>query len=357
MKKVISMIGTSIFENYFEKEEEKTIRNFYDDLKEKRLKEYENEKERVDRLRNSIRRWIKREIEKENISAEIKSLMKLKEELKEEFENYFLCSDTILSNLAGDLIKEFLEEYLWNPKIITKTIEGLQVWDKKEFSKKGLSNLISEIYNIANGFWGNVVLNITGGYKAITPYLTILAQINNCPLYYIFENTDTLIKIPNIPFSTKWFDWDKLEEYKEWFQKLEVGITNEKDYYSLINSDFYKDYSFLVWFDEEGFAELNPIGKIIFNKFKEMIFEFYAPDEVYSIIQSDDALKNLFENQFSNKEQRENKTENKNGHFVYDAGNNQLRIFYRELENKIYIYKVFNKHDEYEKYLKFTPYS
>ncbi|MCX7845571.1 MAG: hypothetical protein N2312_03060, partial [Dictyoglomaceae bacterium] len=41
----------------------------------------------------------------------------------------------------------------------------------------------------------------------------------------------------------------------------------------------------------------------------------------------------------------------------YDAGNNQLRIFYRELENKIYIYKVFNKHDEYEKYLKFTPYS
>ncbi|MCX7873432.1 MAG: hypothetical protein N2327_03235, partial [Caldimicrobium sp.] len=58
-----------------------------------------------------------------------------------------------------------------------------------------------------------------------------------------------------------------------------------------------------------------------------------------------------------NEKIRKEKTEIKNDHYVYDAGDNQLRIFFREKDEKIWIYKVFNNHDEYEKYLKTVKYS
>lgn len=357
MKKIITMIGTSIFENYFNKNKDITNRDYYNRIKDKRAKERQDEKDREKYLRNGIEKWIKEEKDKKNISAEIKSIIKLKEELNDKFEIYLLSSDTILSELAGEIIKNIIPQILDDIKELKiKTIEGLQIWDRNEF-EKGMERLITEIYSIAKEYWDDVIINITGGYKATIPYLTILAQINNCPIYYIFEDTDALIKIPNIPFSKEWFDWKKLKEYENFLEKLEHGITEKSDYYSLINSDFYKNYSFLVWTDKDGLAELNPIGRIIYNKYKEKIFEFYTYDEIFSIIQSNKNLKELFEKQFSNKEQRKNKTEEKNGHFVYDAGNNQLRIFYREIKNKIYIYKVFTNHDEYERYLNSTPFN
>jgi len=356
MKRIITMIGDSIFENYFRKYEDKVIRNcLFDKLKEKKEKDWNNEKNRIEKIRKAIKEWAEKESDKRNISAEIKSLLKLQEELKEDFDIYLLCSDTILSRLAGQIIKDILSKLFNNRRIETKVIGGLQIWDRKEFNA-GMSNLISEIYSIADGYWDNVIVNITGGYKATIPYLTILAQINRCPIYYIFEDTDALIKIPNIPFSTEWFDWETLEKYESYLIKLDQGIIDKSEVQKLLNSDFYEKYSFLVW-TEGDLAELNPIGRIIFNKYSEQFFKFFAPDEVFALIEKDENLKKLLQNQFANKMQRESKTEIKNGHYVYDAGDNQLRIFYREIEGNIYIYKAFNEHKKYEQYLNSTPFS
>ena len=41
----------------------------------------------------------------------------------------------------------------------------------------------------------------------------------------------------------------------------------------------------------------------------------------------------------------------KNGHLVFDDGNNQNRIFYFEEDSNICIYKVFTDHSKYESYL------
>ncbi|MCM8808475.1 MAG: hypothetical protein NC926_11185, partial [Candidatus Omnitrophica bacterium] len=80
MKKIITMVGISIFENYFEKNDDKTIKKYYDVLKEKREKDWDNEKERRESVEKAIRKWIQSESDKKNISAEIKSLLKLQEE-------------------------------------------------------------------------------------------------------------------------------------------------------------------------------------------------------------------------------------------------------------------------------------
>lgn len=360
MKKVITMVGTSLFENYFDKGGELTVKNHYEYLKEKRENEWKSEERRIKLLRNEIEEWINRENDKSNISAEIKSLIKIKEELKEDLEIYLLYSDTILSKLAADIIKKMLPSIqslnLGNSDDVKiKVIEGLQIWDRKEFNK-GMSNLISEIYSIANWNWQDVIINITGGYKATIPYLTILAQLNECPIYYIFEKTDALIKIPNIPFTTEWINWNELSNYTDWFEKLEKGISDDKTFYDLQNSDFYKNYSFLVW-EDKPLAELNPIGKIIYEKLKGNFFVFHTTDEVWNKLSNNEKLKIIVANKFSNTQIRDNKTEIKNGHKVYDDGNNQFRVFYFVEKDRVYVYKVFDNHNEYEKYLNEEPFN
>lgn len=354
MKKIITMVGASIFENFFEEKKDVSIKSFYDDIKEKKADEWESEKDRIKKLKKSIIEWAISNSDKSNISAEIKSLIKIKEEIGEDLKIYFLCSDTILSKLAAEIIEEIIEEEkideLNGIDVEIKVIEGLQIWDRKEFNK-GMSNLISEIYSISDGYWENMIINITGGYKATIPYLTILAQLNNCPIYYIFEETDALMKIPNIPFSTEWFNWDELSNFTEWFEKLEDKISNDETFYKLKNSDFYKKYSFLIW-EEKPLAELNPIGKIVFEKLKEKFFIFYATDEVIKMIENDNNLKRIFEIKFCREDIRENKTENKKKHRIYDNGDNQIRIFYlKDEKDNIFVYKVFNSHDEYERFL------
>ncbi|MCX8042437.1 MAG: putative CRISPR-associated protein, partial [Thermodesulfobacteriaceae bacterium] len=205
MNKIITMVGTSIFENYRrEKSDDAVSMGFFEDLKDIESEKWEDEIERCKRLKSCVNSWITKKINKEleNISAEVKSLAKLSEELKDAFEIYLLSSDTILSRLAGEILKDVLPklESFENAKIELRVIKGLQVKDRKKFNE-GMSNLITEIYKIAGGSWDNVIINITGGYKATIPFLTILAQINRCLIYYIFEETDSLIQIPNIPLT------------------------------------------------------------------------------------------------------------------------------------------------------------
>ena len=140
MKKVITMVGTSIFENYFEEEsEDKISRGYFEDLQEKRAKEFDLEKGKIQSLRDAIKEWIgsRKDKGRANLSAEVKSLLKLKEELKDDdFEVYLLYSDTILSKLASQLIEEILQDLGFDSKkIYTRLIKCLQVQDREELVK------------------------------------------------------------------------------------------------------------------------------------------------------------------------------------------------------------------------------
>ncbi|MEO0260677.1 MAG: putative CRISPR-associated protein [candidate division WOR-3 bacterium] len=286
MKKVITMVGASIFENYFEKNDDKTIKSYYDVLKEKREKDWDNENERRKSVEKAIRKWIQSESDKKNISAEIKSLAKLQEELKEDFDIYLLCSDTILSRLAGEIIKDVLLQLINNRRIETKVIGGLQIWDRKEFNT-GMSNLISEIYDIAGGYWDNVIINITGGYKATIPYLTILAQINRCPIYYIFEETDALIKIPIILIDIKWSIFENNEKF---FFELEKHQIKEIDEKLKIDPDITSLLEFV-----DNLYTLNPLGVALWERYKSNFEFFYISEEVRNYLERNPERKKIFE--------------------------------------------------------------
>jgi putative CRISPR-associated protein (TIGR02619 family) len=280
MKKVITMVGTSIFESYMEEiKDDEDFSYKVDYLKDKSAQEFEGSRRRINSIKEKLKGWIGKEKNKQNISAEVKSLMKLQEELREEVEIYLLCSDTILSKLAGEILEEYITENLNDFNVIDvkcDEIDKLQVKDREEFSD-GLVNLINKIYHIAGGYWGNLIINITGGFKATVPYLTILAQVNRCPIYYIFEETDTLIKIPYIPLS---INWDIFKENEEFFRRLEreglcklpLGIPS-KDVESLVEI-------------RGGSISLNPLGVALWEKYKEGFDIFYISQTARAYVEN-----------------------------------------------------------------------
>jgi putative CRISPR-associated protein (TIGR02619 family) len=353
MKKIITTVGTSLFENYHKKYRDTAFEDLYDFFKNNEISAKELDKQEL-RKKSLIDKFNSNYFKNNfDASAEIKSLIKLQEELKEDFDIYLLHSDTELGRLAAEIIKDNIslyEEYgLKISRVDIHLIEELKIQNRQKFIQ-GMQELINKIYKISQNYWGNVVINITGGYKATIPYLTILAQVNQCPIYYIFENTDALIQIPNIPID---INWKLFEDYWKSFSLIEKsnGI-KESD----LPEKFLKDCrAFLesVDIDNEHYCVLNPLGEILWNKYKEKYFVFYTTDDIYEKINHKE-IQRIFKSKFSNPQIRGSKTQIKNNHYVYDDGNNPYRIFYFEEKDVIYVYEVFANHDDYSKYLNDT---
>lgn len=269
MRKIITMIGTSLFENYMKKYDDETFSQYVENIKDKPFKEYEDEKRRIDYLKRQLNRWIS----SVDACAETKSIAKISQEIDDEVEVYFLTSDTILSNLAFEVIKDNWGKFdeIKNFKIYPvnpseAVINGLQVKNREKFVNEGMVNLINRVFQIAGDYWSNVIINITAGYKATIPYLTILAQVNKCPIYYIFEDTDALIKIPYIPIN---IDWEVFKNNEEFLFDLEVNEIKEIP----SNVKLKEELESLI--EEAGnFVSLNPLGIVLWEKYKKSFYLF-----------------------------------------------------------------------------------
>ncbi|MBD3338444.1 MAG: hypothetical protein GF353_05015 [Candidatus Lokiarchaeota archaeon] len=227
MKTIISPVGLSLINNFFKGKSKgggecKGLEGYRDDLNEAgSAKNYgayliENAREA---LKSDILAWAEKT---ENACAEFTSIKKLEEKFPdEEFEIHLLPSDTVLSKFMAEIISDIR---LWKNHLNRVTqiiqehhIEGLQVEDENDFIQIGMKSLTRKIEDFLDKVpdpQTNLLLNITGGYKATIPYLTIWGQIYGIQLFYTFEDTlkksNQLIKIPQAPID---FDFTILDDY------------------------------------------------------------------------------------------------------------------------------------------------
>ncbi|WP_434565324.1 hypothetical protein PQ689_04980 [Thermoanaerobacterium thermosaccharolyticum] len=250
MKKVLTTVGTSIFTNYmsddvckaYDKDYE-GIKTEFRQLEKESCNEYEKNTRYINKIKNIIcNLWLKgihKNSNKEwevcdnelNIDscAEIKSIIKIYEENKD-LEICLITTDTILSKVAAEIIEYFFKEMFRGINIIgIYSVDGLQINDYKEFSKKGLFNLIELISTLSgikeNGVATDVLINISGGYKAIIPYLTIYGQLYNMPLVYIYEDSDDLINIAKLPIQ---YDLDFVEQNFYYLNNPKLFMNNSE---------------------------------------------------------------------------------------------------------------------------------
>lgn len=171
--------------------------------------------------------------DKSNISAEIASIIAIQKELGEKVRVHLLSTDTILSVLAAELIKQWFEEEGNKERYpgITKVaferpeprfenndtenhvVKDLRI-DSNEDYEKGATNILEVLNRTTDK---NTILNITGGYKAIVPLLTIWAQIKKIQLKYLFNESELAqgelhpLTMGQLPLN---LDWNVVEALK-----------------------------------------------------------------------------------------------------------------------------------------------
>lgn len=213
--------------------------------------------------------------------AEVYSIVKLMDKyVGETFEVYLLTTDTPLSGIAGKLISDTLKKS-FPEKIVNvdiRTIKGLQVTNSQTFSDQGFFNLIDEVHSIKNEST-NTVLNISGGYKAVIPVLTLLAQLEEIIIYYIYEDSTELIEIGNLPIN---FDWGIIEKYVEIIKnnnkrnKADENLIQELRDLKLIKSEN-RDLSIVGELISRYAEKMSPYTAIIFGYLIEYkLVEYYA---------------------------------------------------------------------------------
>jgi CRISPR/Cas system-associated protein Csm6 len=230
MKIIITTVGTSLFTNYLYTE--CTLSN-YDELKIKT--DYKCDESKLNKIRRdkNFQNYIKNNV----CSAETTTLENIISELKEgeDYKVYLLCTDTCLSILAAEMLakhnqllksKTYIIDEYGSPKQKQEgiVIQSLSITDPKKFKTDGLTHLVTEIRKIWNTkFDGHntnqVVINASGGYKGIIPFLTLIAQLYELPVYYKYQDEQDnngnlvakyeLIKIDALPFG---FDWEMIYE-------------------------------------------------------------------------------------------------------------------------------------------------
>jgi len=271
MKIIITTVGTSLLENAGITDSEKKL------LENPRTKndlpfDYELDERLIRNLKNKIfihlkpKKLYKNE-ELDKTSAEIKSIYKIIQELNEkDIRINLIVTDT----LAGRICAEILEEYfIENFEVDTNLIKinNLQVYDSSEF-ELGVSNFISKVYDIIESFGkDNILLNPTGGFKSLVPYISLLGMIKKIPIFYIFENNQNLIKLLPLPinFSIKITNNQRKILIDQLYPNGQITFDEFK---SLLEK--YEEFLGLVLFediDNEKYVSLNTIGKMLIEDY------------------------------------------------------------------------------------------
>lgn len=268
---------------------------------------------------------------------------------------YLLCTETVLSRACGEALKIYFGKRV--KEVIV--IEGLQVKNVDRFKKEGVVSLLNQLEKIAqNGhYWDDCVLNITGGYKAIIPIMTIIGQLKKLPTYYIFEESNVdkyeLIEIPIIPIDYKTVVFEQYWEEFLRFGKNADEIVNRNE----ISNSFFND-CFGCFEEIEEYLALNPVGKILWWNYKSEFFIFYSSDRIYNELLSKNRLLEYFTQSFSKEALRFSNNVCEGTHkTVMKKFHDTLRIYWFSKNDEIYVYKIFEDHDAHEKFINSTQFT
>ncbi|NBD33781.1 MAG: CRISPR-associated protein [Cyanobacteria bacterium] len=151
----------------------------------------------------------------QHLSAEIHSLVRIG--LASSDRVLLLTSETDEGYCCGLAVEEYLKHYWSGMEVKTERISGLQVFDADTFRNQGVVEFVKKVTQEIENY-GNVILNPTGGYKALVPYSVLLGMLKNVKCNYIFERSTSLLELPPLPVE---FKRSQFEAYKEIFETID----------------------------------------------------------------------------------------------------------------------------------------
>lgn len=354
---VLTIVGNSLVSNYQNENRKGTISQEGTSKKKSGKEQMEANGSILGVSTEQLLHWIKEKPDEERfrLSAELQSLALLEKNPKfrgDQFEVRILASDTQEARLVANVLMKWGDmsesvHFVFDSE--RDVISGLQMSNEAEFIYQGLPGLIHRLSQIVSSS-SNVVINATSGFRAIIPYLTVFALVQQIQIVVVFEGSAQVMIIPKLPID---FKWEIVEKYYGEFLQLQDGIP--------LSIEILRDRSpAFQALDENGLVEsaggitfLNAIGAILFERFTSSYAIIDIDRRLFKDLQKADVnIRRILANKFSDKKIRQNKTEEKNGHYVFDDGNNSYRIYFVNNNEQPIVYRWFVDHEEHEKYLK-----
>lgn len=154
---------------------------------------------------------------KNKLSAEIHSLVRIGITNKDKI--ILLASSTNDGYCCALAVDKYLN-YYWNGIYVkTEKVTGLQVNNAELFRTKGVVEFVRLILREVDKYdVNNIILNPTGGFKALVPYTVLLGMLKGIKCDYIFEQSTTLLELPPLPVE---FKRSQFEAYRNLFEKIE----------------------------------------------------------------------------------------------------------------------------------------
>lgn len=267
-KMVLTTVGTSLIYHLVEKKT--SLKNYADGIEGKPSKELDDYRKEYDVLRKESLSHLRslnldKSTDLDKSSAEIKSLFKLG--IGNDDVVYLYATETIDGKLCAEVLEDSIKQK-FSCKVTTEEIKGLQVSNPELFKKTGIRNYIDKATKIIedNRYSYKLILNITGGFKAVVPYTTLLGMLFQIPVFYVFEDTQSLIELPPLPLE---YNFKIIEELKDKFYKMESETSIPYDEFRKgADDEKYKQCIALIE-EEKGSITLSAIGLAIWEKYKE----------------------------------------------------------------------------------------
>lgn len=154
---------------------------------------------------------------KVHLSAEIHSLFRIG--ITNQDRVILLSSNTDDGYCCALAVEKYLKYHRNGIYAKAERITGLQVEDAKLFKREGVVNFVKRILQEVDSYDpNNIILNPTGGYKALVPYTVLLGMLKGIKCDYIFEQSTTLLELPPLPVE---FKRSQFDIYKDLFEKIE----------------------------------------------------------------------------------------------------------------------------------------
>lgn len=211
---------------------------------------------------------------------------------------YFLASETPDGVLAARILADFCGEYFKRETFI-EVIEGLQVDNGDRFRRQGLNSLISTVFRILRDAPPETykrIINPTGGFKGVVPYLTLIGMLQNVELSYIYESSSEMIRLAPVPLR---LDFEQMEAAYEALVKCSDPNTplTEAELRKALGSEDQPVANHPLWslfdfidIDESGetYYEPSGLGRIVIEHFRDK-----RKSKLYLSRQAVDTLRDL----------------------------------------------------------------
>lgn len=200
---VLSTCGTALLTNQVGGPDER-----------KRINQYANTKKFEDISSEEDKAWLSglvRKVSKMLASAELPGVARMSAELnglikfyggvipKNHDHHVLLCTDTWMGEAVANLEAKCLEGKGLSVAVMKQT--DLQTKNLEAF-QLALSELVKWCEKTLRGYRESgyrIVFNLTGGFKSVQGFLQTLAMFYADEVVYVFQEADTLMRIPRLP--------------------------------------------------------------------------------------------------------------------------------------------------------------